>query len=89
MKLESFIEEVNSIQNPPDKKVFLSMLIDRKLSHMEKVYQDKAIKYLSKLKAEIKDRDLASLAKSLALLAKDSNARLFMILDNLAELASD
>ena len=85
LDFNKFIEELKSIENPPDRKVFLSMMIDRKMSSLEKKYVQKSINYLSKLRVEIREQDLASLAKSLVVIAQDQSKRLVMILDRLIE----
>lgn len=84
MNFIKFINEVNSIKNPEDKDAFLSTMIDRKMTFIERKYVDKSINYLTELKVEMKAKDLPLVAKSLALLAKDGNTRLIMILDKLS-----
>lgn len=85
MILSEFMKEISTIHNPPDRKIYFSMLVDNKMSKLEKAYRDKSINYLNKLKVEIKEKDLPSIARTLAAMASNRNSRLVMILDKLIE----
>lgn len=84
MRIDTFMKEIQSIENPVDRKAFLSMLTNQRMVALEKAYRDKSLDYLSKLQVEVKTKDLKSITKMLAQMAK-TQSRLLIILDNLID----